>query len=141
VLHGARCKYRMQKVVKESPSGHHRTTLSCSIFATKAHIDNWKNAVKQQYLLHIFSQYRELRPTSGCDRSGSLGHPCKFKRVSCLGSVIARHSRIGRQPNFATLNRGRHLYSAGRPSRWALTHILALPFFLLLFSSHNLSDR
>ena len=29
-----------------------------------------------------------------------------------------------RQPNFATLNRWRHLYSAGRPSRWALAHIL-----------------
>ena len=30
----------------------------------------------------------------------------------------------GRQPNFAALNRGRHLYSAGWPSRWALAHIL-----------------
>jgi len=30
----------------------------------------------------------------------------------------------GRQPNFAALNRGRHLYSAGRPSRWAFAHIL-----------------
>jgi len=27
------------------------------------------------------------------------------------------------QPNFAALNRGRHLYSAGRPSRWSLAHI------------------
>jgi len=35
-----------------------------------------------------------------------------------------RHSSSGRQPNFAALNRGRHLYSAGRPSRWALAHIL-----------------
>jgi len=26
--------------------------------------------------------------------------------------------------NFAALNRQRHLYSAGRPSRWALAHIL-----------------
>jgi len=40
-----------------------------------------------------------------------------------VGSVTARHSSSGRQPNFAALNRGRHLYSAGRPSRWALTHI------------------
>ena len=32
----------------------------------------------------------------------------------------------GRQPNFAALNRGRHLYSAGRPSSWALAHILVL---------------
>jgi len=32
--------------------------------------------------------------------------------------------RDGCQPNFAALNRGRHRYSAGRPSRWALAHIL-----------------
>ena len=54
----------------------------------------------------------------------SLGHPCKFKRVSRLGSVTAQHFTSGRQPNCAALNRGRHLYSAGRPSRWALAHIL-----------------
>jgi len=30
----------------------------------------------------------------------------------------------GRQPNFAALNKGRHLCSAGRPSGWALAHIL-----------------
>ena len=46
------------------------------------------------------------------------------KRVSRLGSVTARHSSSGRQPKFAALNRGRHLHSAGRPSRWALDHIL-----------------
>jgi len=32
-------------------------------------------------------------------------------------------SSSGRQPNFAALNRGRYLYSAGRPSRWALALI------------------
>jgi len=42
VLHGARCKYRTQKVVKKSPPGHHRTTLSGDIFAIKARIDNPK---------------------------------------------------------------------------------------------------
>jgi len=30
-----------------------------------------------------------------------LGHPCKFQRVSRLGSVTARQSRSG--PNFAAL--------------------------------------
>ena len=59
----------------------------------------------------------------------SLGHPCQFQRISCLGSITARHSSIGRQPNFAALNRGRHLYSAGRPSRWALAHILVFSVF------------
>jgi len=51
-----------------------------------------------------------------------------FKGFSRLGSVTARHSSSGRQPNFAALNRGRHLYSAGRPSRWALAHILVVIF-------------
>ena len=65
----------------------------------------------------------------------SLGHPCKFQRVSRLGSVTARHSSSGRQPNFAALNRGRHLCSAGRPSGWALAHILVLlSFFPRLIS-------
>jgi len=34
-----------------------------------------KKLVKQQYLLHMFAQYGELRPTSGWDQFGSLGHP------------------------------------------------------------------
>jgi len=67
-----------------------------------------------------------LRPTSGWDLLESLGHPCKFQRVSRLGSVTARHSTIGYQPYFVALNRGRHLYSTGRPSRWTLAHISSL---------------
>ena len=47
----------------------------------------------------------------------------RFQRVSRHCNVTARHSSSGRQPSFAALNRGCHLYSAGRPSRWALVHI------------------
>ena len=83
-----------------------------------------KKLVKQQYLLYMSSQYGELRPSSGWDSFVSLGHPCKFQLVSRLGSVTARRSSSGRQSNFAALNRGRHLCSAGRPPRWALAHIL-----------------
>ena len=181
VLHAARWKYRTQKSRQKSPSGHHRTTLSDYIFATKAHVDNRKKKlVKQQYVLQVSSQYGELRPTSGWDQLTSLGHSCEFQRVSRLSSVTAatsltgsqpnfawcfaicaatlyihfrgilprngilpgashfafkscvlyvasvtaRHSSSGHQPNFVALSRGRHLCSAGRPSRWALAHIL-----------------
>jgi len=62
----------------------------------------------------------------------SLGHPSKFQRVSRLGSVTALHSNSGRQPNFAASDRGRHLHSAGRPSRWALAHISSLIIFRYL---------
>jgi len=86
------------------------------------------------YLLHMSPQYGELRPTSGSDRFVSLGHTCKFQRVSRLGSVTARHSSSGRQPNFAALNSGHHLYSAGQPSRWALAHISSSFFMVALWN-------
>jgi len=38
---------------KNSPSGHHRTTLSGYVFATKACIDNRKKIVEQQYFFHL----------------------------------------------------------------------------------------
>jgi len=44
VLHVACWKCRTQKIAKNSPSGHHRTSLSGCIFATKAHIDNRKKS-------------------------------------------------------------------------------------------------
>jgi len=47
--HAARSSLEMQdpkKIAKKSPSGHHRTTLSGYIFATKACIDSRKKLVK-----------------------------------------------------------------------------------------------
>jgi len=50
--------------------------------------------------------------------------------LSYTGNVTAGHSSSGRQPNFAegmellNFRRRRHLYEAGRPSRWALARIL-----------------
>jgi len=82
----------MQKIAKKSPSGHHPTTLSGYIFATKATVG--KKLVKQQYL-HTSPKYGELRPTSCWDRFVSLVHPCKFQRVSRLGSITARHLVVG----------------------------------------------
>jgi len=91
LLHAARLRYRMHKVAKNYPSGHHCTTLSDYIFAINARIDNRKKTrTKQQYLPHMSLQYGELRPTSGWDLLVILGHPSKFQRVPRLGSVTAR---------------------------------------------------
>jgi len=94
VQHAARLKYRTQKIAKISPSRHHRTILSGCIFTSKAHIDNRRKPVKQQYLLNMSSQYGELRPTNGWDLLASLGYPCKFQRVSRLSSVTAVHGTL-----------------------------------------------
>ena len=50
VLHVARWKCRTPKIAKNLPSGHHRTTLSGYIFATKACIDNRKKNLLNSYI-------------------------------------------------------------------------------------------
>ena len=74
VLHAACWKYRTQKWCKKSLSAHH-DTICPAISSQLRHISTiGKKLVKQQYLLQKSPQYGELRPTSGGDRSGSLGH-------------------------------------------------------------------
>jgi len=58
------------------------------------------------------------------------GMPANLNGFWRLASVTARHSSSEREPNFAALNRGRHLYSAGLPSRWALAQISSLVLLL-----------
>jgi len=77
VLHAARWKYRTQKIAKNSPSAHHRTTLSGCIFATKAHIDSWKKLV---------------RPTSGWDVSLVWCTPANFNGFRVLAALL--HSTL-----------------------------------------------
>jgi len=101
VVRAARWKYRMQKLCQKLPSAHHRTTLPGYIFATKAHIDNWKKLVKWQHLLHMPLQYGEFRPANVWDLLASLGHPSKFQRVLCLGFITAPTSLNWGQPDFA----------------------------------------
>ena len=52
------------------------------------------------------------------------GTPANFNGFRVSAALL--HGTGGGQPNFAALNRGRHLYLAGRPSRWELVHILVL---------------
>ena len=105
-------------MTQESPSVDHRTTFSGCIFATK---ENLLNSNISSTCRHNMVN---VGPLTAEIRWWVWGTPANFKVVSRLGCVTARHSGSGCQPNFEALNRGRHLYSAGRPSRWALAHIL-----------------
>ena len=125
----------------QDPKSHHLGTIAQirrAISSQWRHVSTiGKKLVKQQYLPHMSSQYGGLQHTSGWNRFVSLGHPSKFQPVSRLGSVTARHSSSRHQPNFSALNRGRHLCSAGRPSRWALAHILVVRYRTIVLSDCN----
>jgi len=47
-----------------------------------------KKLVKQQYILHMSSQYGELWPTDGWDLLESLGHPSTFQRFRVLAALL-----------------------------------------------------
>jgi len=91
VLHAARWKYRIQKIAKNSPSAHHRTTLLGYIFATKARIDSRKKLVKQQHLLHMSSQYDELRSNKALTAEVCWrvwGTPANFHEFRVLAALL-----------------------------------------------------
>jgi len=98
----------MQKIAICAPSHNY-------IFATKAHIDNRKKLVKQQYLPHIPYNMVNFGPLAAEIVSLVWGTPPNFNGFCVLAALL--HSQT------AAWSRGRHLYSAGRPSRWALAHI------------------
>jgi len=68
--------------------GKHPTTLSGHIFATKAHIDNRKKRVKQQYLLHMFPQCGKLRPLAAEIVSLVWDTPANFNVFLVLAALL-----------------------------------------------------
>ena len=109
-----------------------------------------KKLVKQQYVLHMSSQYGELGPTNGWDRFGSLGHPSKFQRVSCLAFVTAATSPTGDQPNFPrcfTVSRAGTFSRDLAPdrilpgARFTVRPSLALAYFGSVTAWHSSSGR
>jgi len=58
-------------------------------------------------------------------RSLVWGTPANFKGFRVLAALLHGTLVVGVSQT-AAFNRGRHLYSAGRPSGWALAHILVI---------------
>ena len=74
-----------RKSRQKSASGHHRTTLSGYIFATKARIDNRKN------LLSMSPQYCELRPAIAAEICWRVwGTRANFNGFRVLASLLQR---------------------------------------------------
>jgi len=124
VLHAARRKYRTQKSRQKSPSWHHRTTLSGYIFAIKPRFDNRKKNLLRSNMSstcpHNMANFGPL----AAEIDPVVWAPLQISTGFASWQRYCTASTSGRLPNFAALNRGRHLCSAGRLSRLALAHIL-----------------
>ena len=89
-----------------------------------------KKLVKQQYLLHMVN----FGPLAAEIVSLVWGTPANFKGFRVLAALL-HGTLVVSVRQTAAFNRGRHLYSAGRPSGWALAHISSSIFVPRLISA------
>ena len=81
-----------------------------------------KKLVKQQYLPTCPHNMVNFGPLTAEIGSGVWGTLANFNGFRVLAALLRGTLVVGVSQN-AAFNRGCHLYSAGRPSRWALAHI------------------
>ena len=96
------------------------------IFATKACIDNRKkNLLRSNISFTCSYNMVNFGPLAAEIVSLVWGTPANFNGfcAAALAALLHGTLLVGVSQT-AALNRGRHLHSAGRPSRWALAHIL-----------------
>ena len=140
MLHAARCKIQDAYIIAKSlPSGHYRTRLSGYIFTTKAHIDNRKNLLKGNISSTCPHNMANFCPLTAEIVSLVWGTPANFNGFHVLATLL-HGTLVAGVSKTAALNRGRHLYLAGRPSRWALAHILVFVFFPPQIFRHSWAD-
>jgi len=109
-----------KKIAKNWPSGHHRTICR----AISSQLRQLSTIGKKPTCPYNMVNFGPLAPEIV---SLVWGTPANFNGFRVLAALLHGSQVVsGRQPNFAALNRGRHLCSAGRPSRWALAHILVI---------------
>ena len=93
-----------------------------------------KTLVKQQYLLQMFPQYGELWPTTGWDRSGSLGTSANFKGFRVLAVLLHGTSVVGISQTLLHWTEGAtYIWQGGH-------HVGHRPRFLLPHSVHPLNQ-
>jgi len=67
----------------------------------------------------------------------ALHIPANFNGFRVVAALLHGTLVVGVSQT-AALNRGRHLYSAERPSRWALAHILVIIVIKIVITAYNL---
>ena len=124
MLHAARWKYRTQK----SPKNRHLGAIAQFCRAISSQLRHISTIGKKLLSSNISSRclhnMLNFGPLAAEIVSLVWGTPAiNFNGIRVLAALLHGTPVLGVSQT-AALNRGRHLYSAGRPSRWALAHIL-----------------
>ena len=122
MLHAARCKCRTQKVAKN----RHLGTIAQLYPAIPLQLRHVSTIGKKLLSSNISPtcphNMVNFGPLAAEILSLAWGTPGTFNGFRGLAALLHGTLVVGVSQT-AALTRGRHLYSAGRPSRWALVHI------------------
>ena len=77
-------------MTQKSPSGHHRTTLSGCIFASKARLDNRKNLLNSNTSSTCIHNMANFGPLTAEIGLGVWGTPANFNGFRILPSLVQR---------------------------------------------------
>jgi len=123
LLHAARWKYRTQKLAKI----RHLGTIAQLCRAISSQLWHVLTIGKKLLSSNIsstrFHNMMNFGPLAKIDPV-VWGTPANFNGFRVLAVLMHGTAVLGASHVFAALNRGRHLYSAGRTSRWVSAHIL-----------------
>jgi len=111
---------------KKSPFWHSRTTMSGHIFGTKAcmYRQSEKNLLNSNTSSTCPANMVNFGLLTGRLRYvGEFGAPLQIFNGFRVLAELLHGTLVVSVCQTAALNRWRYLYSAGRPSRWALAHI------------------
>jgi len=129
----ARGLLKMQDA-KKSPKIRHLGTIAQLCRAISSQLRHISTIGKKNSLIISTSctcrhNMENFVPLAAAIGFGVLAMPANCNGFRVLAALLHGTLVVGISQT-AALNIGRHLYSAGRPSRWALAHILVLSFFL-----------
>jgi len=146
------------KSAKNSPSGHHRTTLSGYIFATKARIDNRKNLISSNISSTRPHNMVNFGPLAAEIGLVVWGTPANFKGFRVLAALLHGTLVVGVSQTLRRLTEGAtYIRQCGHHvGHWPTFLVMValcnrvdhyifilflLSFFFFFFSSPNLSGR
>ena len=122
MLHAARWKNRTQN----AKNRHLRSTIAqiCRAISSQLrHVSTiGKNLLSSNISPTCPYNMVNFSPIAAEIFSLVWGTPANFNGFRVLAALLHGTLLVGIS-QIAALNRGRHLYTAGRPSRWALAHI------------------
>jgi len=137
VLHAARWKCRTQKIAKKPYLGT-ITQLCRTISSQLRHVSTiGKNLLSSNTSSTCPYNMVNFGPLPAEIVSLVWGSPGNFNGFRVLVVLLHGTLLVGVSQT-AALNRGRHLYSVGWPSRWAFSHISSFLFFPLPILSRRI---